>query len=118
MSDRPVRNFAIAALLGGVLGSALTVAATFVVMPSQGPRGPEGPAGATGPAGPPGTAATQPLTEADVRRIAPDLTGSYVVGGPTGCPDGSLPSRTVRIPDDNISVGETLTLCYFGPGRR
>ncbi|GAA1330007.1 hypothetical protein GCM10009647_068920 [Streptomyces sanglieri] len=46
------------------------------------------------------------------------LTGSYVVGGPTGCPDGSLPSRTVRIPDDNIAVGETLTLCYFSPGRR
>lgn len=121
MTDRPVRTTVIAATLGGVVGSALAVGAAFFLMPSEGPRGPEGtsgPVGLVGPAGPPGEAAatTQSLTEADVRRITPDLTGSYVIKGGAACPDGSHTSRTVTIPGDGVPVGELLTLCYFGPG--
>lgn len=120
MSDRPVRTIVIAALLGGIVGSALTMGAALLLMPSQGPRGPEGPSGAVGPAGPPGAAAppAQSLTEADVRRIAPDLTGSYVVKGGASCPDGSQTSRVVTIPSGEATIGETLTLCYFGLGMR
>ncbi|MFJ2093106.1 hypothetical protein ACIOEW_28115 [Streptomyces sp. NPDC087901] len=118
MSDRPVRTTVIAAIFGGVVGSALTIGAAFVLMPPEGPRGPAGPSGSAGSAGPPGTAAVQSLTEADVRALTPDLSGAYVIEGPLGCPRGTLPSREVKIPGDGFAIGETLTLCYFGPGSR
>ncbi|MFG3142709.1 hypothetical protein ACGFZA_41695 [Streptomyces sp. NPDC048211] len=118
MSDRPVRITVIAAILGGVVGSALTVGAAFFLMPPEGPRGPAGPSGTAGRAGPPGTAAAQSLTEDDVRALVPDLAGAYVIEGPLGCPSGTLPSRSVKIPGDGFTVSETLTLCYFGSGSR
>lgn len=71
-----------------------------------------------GAAGPPEAAAApaQSLTEADVRRIAPYLTGSYVVKGGVACPSGSQASRVVTMPSGEGAIGENLTLCYFGPG--
>ncbi|MGW3728150.1 hypothetical protein [Streptomyces sp. NPDC000851] len=114
MSDRSPRSLLIAAVLGGLVGSALTLCGAVLVMPSQGDRGPTGPRGAQGPAGPPGVAA-EALSEEDVTALMPDLDGTYVIEGPLGCPTGSLPSRTVKIPDTELTRGETLQLCYIQP---
>lgn len=80
-------------------------------MPSQGERGEAGPTGAQGPVGPPG----EKPTEADLRGVVPDLRGTYVIEGPLGCPHSLFDSRTVKIPGDQFTLGETLTLCYISP---
>ncbi|MFJ6564202.1 hypothetical protein ACIQMV_30925 [Streptomyces sp. NPDC091412] len=109
MSDRVRPRLLIAALLGGLLGSAITIAAAYFLLPLHGEPGPAGP---QGPAG-----ASAPLDTSDLRDAIPDLTGSYVIEG-VSCPKGTIPSRTVKIPGDQFTVGETLQLCYFGPSAR
>ncbi|WP_327136725.1 hypothetical protein OG585_09095 [Streptomyces sp. NBC_01340] len=116
MSDRVRPSLLIAALLGGLLGSATTLAAAVFLLPLHGEPGPAGPHGPAGPAGPAGAPAT-PLDTAELRDAIPDLTGSYVIEG-VSCPKGTIPSRTVKIPGDQFTVGETLQLCYFGPSAR
>ncbi|WP_329363009.1 hypothetical protein [Streptomyces sp. NBC_01483] len=116
MSDRVRPSLLIAALLGGILGSTTTLAAAIFLLPLHDEPGPAGPQGPAGPAGPAGAAATS-LDISGLRDAIPDLTGSYVIEG-VNCPKGSIPSRTVKIPGDQFTVGETLQLCYFGPSAR
>ncbi|MFE2971874.1 hypothetical protein ACFXKC_51610 [Streptomyces sp. NPDC059340] len=113
MSDRSHRSPLIAALLGGLLGSVVTLTAAFFLLPLRGEPGPAGPQGQVGSTGPAGAPAA-PLDATDLQKAIPDLTGSYVIAG-VGCPKGTFPSRTVKIPGDQFTVGETLQLCYFGP---
>lgn len=105
-----------AGLIGGLLGSALTIGGAYLIAPSIGDTGPAGPRGAQGPAGPAGPAPQTPYHNRLMdTESSTDLGGTYVIKGPLGCPDGSLPSRTVNIPSAASGTSETLDLCYIQP---